>query len=80
VSVMDELLDLSSGGHDWSGGAVRTLSLCLRASAWGVGFRRSTARTCWVIVSISFDVSDCVVPLIISGGARVHEHQTRGYF
>ncbi len=28
------------------GGKKRTLSLCFRASAAGVGFRRSTARTC----------------------------------
>ena len=32
--------------HVSSSGKERTLSLCLRASAAGVGFKRSTARTC----------------------------------
>lgn len=37
------------GFFEWRyerGDCQRTLSLCLRASAWGVGLRRSTARTC----------------------------------
>lgn len=42
-----------------------TLSLCLRASAWGVGLRRSTARTYRIKYQCSEDDEKLVVMLLL---------------